>query len=92
MSWQDDVDELNLQKDMAREMGGSEGVAFQHGRTTVAPPPGLRNRRFGPASLRLPGRAFRAMMDRSARPVRQDIGAAPMTRLEQANEQQLVEP
>ena len=32
MSWQDDVDELNRQQAMAREMGGADGVAFQHGR------------------------------------------------------------
>ncbi len=32
MSWQDDVDELNRQKAMAEEMGGADGVAFQHGR------------------------------------------------------------
>jgi len=32
MSWQDDVDELNRQKAMAEQMGGAEGVAFQHGR------------------------------------------------------------
>ncbi len=32
MSWQDDVDELNRQQAMAREMGGADGVAFQHSR------------------------------------------------------------
>ena len=32
MSWQDDVDELNRQQAMAREMGGPDGIAFQHGR------------------------------------------------------------
>lgn len=32
MSWQDDVDELDRQTRMAKEMGGEEGVAFQHGR------------------------------------------------------------
>ena len=32
MSWQSDVDELARQTAMAREMGGADGVAFQHGR------------------------------------------------------------
>jgi propionyl-CoA carboxylase beta chain len=32
MSWQEDVDELNRQRAMAEQMGGPEGVAFQHGR------------------------------------------------------------
>lgn len=32
MSWQDDVDELNRQQAMAREMGGADGVALQHSR------------------------------------------------------------
>ena len=32
MSWQDDVDELNRRQAMAREMGGADSVAFQHGR------------------------------------------------------------
>ena len=32
MSWQDDVDELQRQEALAREMGGPDGVAFQHGR------------------------------------------------------------
>jgi acetyl-CoA carboxylase carboxyltransferase component len=35
MSWQDDVDELNRQKAMAAEMGGPDGVAFQHGRNKL---------------------------------------------------------
>ena len=32
MSWQSDVDELARQTAMAREMGGADSVAFQHGR------------------------------------------------------------
>jgi acetyl-CoA carboxylase carboxyltransferase component len=32
MSWESDVDELKRQTEMARQMGGEEGVAFQHGR------------------------------------------------------------
>ena len=32
MSWQDEVDELNRQEQLAREMGGKEGIDFQHGR------------------------------------------------------------
>ena len=32
LSWQDEVDELRRQEAMAKEMGGKEGVAFQHGR------------------------------------------------------------
>lgn len=32
MSWKEDVDELSRQKALARQMGGEEGVAFQHGR------------------------------------------------------------
>ena len=32
MTWQSDVDELARQTAMARQMGGAEGVAFQHGR------------------------------------------------------------
>ena len=32
MSWKSDVDELARQTAMAREMGGADGVAFQHGR------------------------------------------------------------
>jgi acetyl-CoA carboxylase carboxyltransferase component len=35
LSWQDDVDELNRQKEMARQMGGPDGVAFQHGRNKL---------------------------------------------------------
>lgn len=35
MSWQQDVDELERQKAMAAEMGGSDGVAFQHGRNKL---------------------------------------------------------
>ncbi len=32
MSWKSDVDELNRQAEYARQMGGKEGVEFQHGR------------------------------------------------------------
>jgi acetyl-CoA carboxylase carboxyltransferase component len=32
MSWEKDIEELERQRAMAREMGGPEGVAFQHGR------------------------------------------------------------
>ncbi len=32
MSWESDVRELKRQTEMARQMGGEEGVAFQHGR------------------------------------------------------------
>ena len=32
MSWQDEVDELNRQEQLAREMGGKEGIDFPHGR------------------------------------------------------------
>ena len=32
MSWQSDIDELRRQQQMAQEMGGVDGVAFQHGR------------------------------------------------------------
>jgi acetyl-CoA carboxylase carboxyltransferase component len=32
MSWKEDVEELKRQEAMAREMGGPDGVAFQHGR------------------------------------------------------------
>ncbi|MFV2089072.1 MAG: acyl-CoA carboxylase subunit beta [Pseudomonadales bacterium] len=32
MTWQEDVNELERQQAMAREMGGADGVAFQHGR------------------------------------------------------------
>ena len=32
MSWQDEVDELQRQEAMAKEMGGADGVSFQHGR------------------------------------------------------------
>ena len=32
MSWQDEVDELRRQEEMAKEMGGADGVSFQHGR------------------------------------------------------------
>ncbi len=32
MSWQSDVDEINRQTELAQQMGGPEGVAFQHGR------------------------------------------------------------
>lgn len=35
MSWQEDVDELNRQKAMAAEMGGPDGVAFQHSRNKL---------------------------------------------------------
>ncbi|MBT6277217.1 MAG: methylmalonyl-CoA carboxyltransferase, partial [Chromatiales bacterium] len=32
MSWESDVNEMARQEAMAREMGGADGVAFQHGR------------------------------------------------------------
>ncbi len=32
MSWQDEVDELRRQERLAKEMGGKEGIDFQHGR------------------------------------------------------------
>ena len=32
MSWQDEVDELSRQERLAKEMGGKEGIDFQHGR------------------------------------------------------------
>lgn len=32
MSWEADVEELKRQAELARQMGGEEGVAFQHGR------------------------------------------------------------
>ena len=32
MSWKTDVEELQRQTEMARQMGGENGVAFQHGR------------------------------------------------------------
>jgi methylmalonyl-CoA decarboxylase subunit alpha len=32
MSWKEDVEELERQTEMARQMGGDDGVAFQHGR------------------------------------------------------------
>ncbi|HKI73710.1 MAG TPA: carboxyl transferase domain-containing protein, partial [Pseudomonadales bacterium] len=32
MSWESDVEELKRQSELARQMGGEEGVAFQHGR------------------------------------------------------------
>lgn len=32
MSWESDVEELKKQTEMARQMGGEEGVAFQHSR------------------------------------------------------------
>lgn len=32
MSWESDVEELARQRELARQMGGEEGIAFQHGR------------------------------------------------------------
>ena len=32
MSWRDEVDELQRQEAMAKEMGGADGINFQHGR------------------------------------------------------------